>query len=337
MVPNDLNAEGRSVDDVAQLTIVKRSLFEMLDQKGMNLMDRSFLKRFAWLSIAAAIITLSLKTSAYLVSGSVGLLSDAVESIVNLIGGVVSLVMLTIASRPADESHPYGHSKAEYFSSIIEGSLIICAAVSIGVAAIDRLLFPKPLEQLGLGLIISVGASLVNLAAALVLRRAGRRHNSIALTASSQHLLTDVWTSAGVLAGIGAVALSGWEPLDALVALAVGLNITWAGFSIIRKSVFGLMDGAVPEGVKEQLQTTLASYHERGAQFHSIRTRQAGATSFISFHVVVPGSWSVHQAHQLTTELEDDLKKHVPQSVIYTHVESSDDPAAWDDQELAKS
>ncbi|MCX6135096.1 MAG: cation diffusion facilitator family transporter [Ignavibacteriales bacterium] len=299
-------------------------------------MDRSFLKRYAWLSIAAAIITLTLKSLAYYVSGSVGLLSDAVESIVNLIGGLVALVMLTIATRPADESHPYGHSKAEYFSSIIEGSLIICAAISIGVTAVNRLLFPQSLEQLGLGLLISVGASMVNLAAALVLRRAGHRHNSIALTASSQHLLTDVWTSAGVLVAIGAVALTGWELLDPLVAIAVGFNITWAGFSIVRKSVFGLMDGAVTEGVQEQLQSALTTYREQGIQFHSIRTRQASATSFISLHVVVPGSWTVHQGHQLTTALEEDLKHRIPHSVIYTHLESSDDPATWDDQDLAK-
>lgn len=297
-------------------------------------MDRSFLKRYAWLSIAAAIITLSLKSLAYYVSGSVGLLSDAVESIVNLIGGVVALVMLTIAARPADQGHPYGHSKAEYFSSIIEGSLIICAAISIAVTAVNRLLFPQPLEQLGLGLTISLGASIVNLAAALVLRRAGNRYQSIALTASSQHLFTDVWTSAGVLAAIGVVGLTGWEMLDPLVAIAVGWNITWAGSAIVRKSVAGLMDGALPAAAQAELQAALAGYREKGIHFHSIRTRQAGATSFISLDVVVPGSWSVHQGHQLTTQLEDELKLRIPHSVVYTHLESSDDPASWDDHGL---
>jgi cation diffusion facilitator family transporter len=300
-------------------------------------MNRSFLIRYAWLSIVAAIITISMKSMAYYVSGSVGLLSDAVESIVNLIGGVVALVMLSIASRPADQSHPYGHSKAEYFSSIIEGFLIICAAISIGVAAIDRLLRPQPLEQLGLGLLICVSASIVNLVAALILRRAGKRHNSIALAASSQHLLTDVWTSAGVLVGIGAVALTGWEPLDPFVAIAVGLNITWVGYAIMQKSVTGLMDGALPESAQQELQSALARYREQGIHFHSIRTRQAGATSFISLHVVVPGSWSVHQAHQLTTELEEELRRRVPSSIVHTHVESSDDPASWDDDELTKA
>lgn len=299
-------------------------------------MDRSFLIRYAWLSIAAAIITISMKSLAYYVSGSVGLLSDAVESIVNLIGGVVALFMLSIATRPADESHPFGHSKAEYFSSIIEGFLIICAAISIGAAAVDRLLHPQPLEQLGLGLLICVSASIVNLVVALILRRAGQRHNSIALVASSQHLLTDVWTSAGVLIGIGAVALTGWDPLDPLVAIVVGLNIVWAGYAIMRKSVAGLMDGALPKDAQEELQSALRKYREQGIEFHSIRTRQAGATSFISLHVVVPGSWTVHRAHLLTTELEEDLKRRVPHSVIQTHLESSDDPASWDDDELAK-
>jgi cation diffusion facilitator family transporter len=301
-----------------------------------QLMDRSFLIRYAWLSIAASIVTLAMKTLAFFVSGSVGLLSDAVESIVNLIGGLVALVMLTIATRPADESHPYGHSKAEYFSSIIEGVLIVCAAFGIGATAVERLFNPKPLEQIGLGLIISVGASLVNLVVALILRRAGNNHHSIALTASSQHLLTDVWTSAGVVVALGAVALTGWEPLDPLIAIAVGMNIIWAGYVIMRKSVSGLMDGAVPAGVQEELQTALSTYRAREIHFHSIRTRQAGATSFISLHVVVPGSWSVHQAHLLTTELEEDLKLRIPHSVVHTHLESSDDPASWDDHELAK-
>jgi cation diffusion facilitator family transporter len=299
-------------------------------------MDRSFLKQYAWLSIAAAVITLSLKTMAYLVSGSVGLLSDAIESIVNLLGGVVALTMLTIASRPADESHPYGHSKAEYFSSIIEGSLIVCAAISIGATAINRILSPRPLEQLGVGLLISVGASLVNLAAALILRRAGNRYQSIALSASSQHLLTDVWTSAGVLVGIGAVALTGWELLDPLVAIAVGLNITWAGHTIVRKSIAGLMDGAVPDSSQEHIQASLVKFRAQGIHFHSIQTRQAGATSFISLHVVVPGVWTVHQGHQVTTQLEEELKLRIPHSVVYTHLESSDDPASWDDHKLEK-
>ena len=186
-----------------------------------NTTDRKSLTRFAWLSITAAILTIALKTVAYLLPGSVGLLSDALESIVNLVGAVMALAMLTIAARPADEDHAYGHGKAEFFSSGVEGALILIAAVIIGVAAVPRFISPRPLEQIGLGMAVSVGASLINLFAALVLRQAARRHNSITLEANAHHLLTDVWTSAGVLAGVGAVALTGWERLDPAVALLV--------------------------------------------------------------------------------------------------------------------
>jgi cation diffusion facilitator family transporter len=288
-------------------------------------MNRAFLTRYAWMSIAAAIVTLGLKTGAYLVTGSVGLLSDAVESIVNLLGGLVALTMLTIATRPPDESHPFGHSKAEYFSSIIEGVLIGCASVSIGVTAVMRLLNPVPLEDLGLGLIISTGASLVNLAVALVLRSAGKKHQSIALVASSQHLMTDVWTSAGVIVGIGAVALTGFEPLDPLVAIAVAINILWAAFRIIRKSVTGLMDGAAPEDVRVHLQALISTYHDRGVDIHEVLTREFGAASYISLHFAVPGSWSVEEGHQMATDFEEVLKERVPNAIVHTHIEPIED------------
>ena len=208
--------------------------------------NRSSLTRFAWLSIAAAILTIVLKAIAYWLTGSVGLLSDALESFVNLVGALMALAMLTIAARPADEDHAYGHSKAEYFSSGVEGTLILIAAVSIGVAAIQRLITPKPLEQIGLGLGVSIVASLVNLFVALVLLRASKKHNSITLEANAQHLMTDVWTSAGVLVGVGAVALTDWERLDPIVAFLVAGNIIWSGVRIVRKSVLGLMDTALP-------------------------------------------------------------------------------------------
>jgi len=208
--------------------------------------NRSSLTSFAWLSIAAAILTIALKAIAYWLTGSVGLLSDALESFVNLVGALMALAMLTIAARPADEDHAYGHSKAEYFSSGVEGTLILIAAVSIGVAAIQRLITPKPLEQIGLGLGVSIVASLVNLFVALVLLRASKKHNSITLEANAQHLMTDVWTSAGVLVGVGAVALTDWERLDPIVAFLVAGNIIWSGVRIVRKSVLGLMDTALP-------------------------------------------------------------------------------------------
>ena len=184
-------------------------------------MDRRRLTRFAWLSVAAAVATIALKLAAYLLTASVGLLSDALESVVNLAGALMALAMLVVAARPPDEDHAYGHGKAEYFSSVLEGTLILAAAVSIGVAAVGRLLAPRALEQIGLGLAVSIVASLLNLAVAIVLLRAGRRHGSIALEANARHLLTDVWTSAGVVAGVGAVAVTGWQRLDPVVALLV--------------------------------------------------------------------------------------------------------------------
>ena len=231
----------------------------------MNLspVDRSKLTRFAWLSIAAALVTIGLKAGAYLLTGSVGLLSDALESLVNLVGAVMALTMLTIAERPADEEHPYGHSKAEYFSSGVEGSLIMVAAVGIAVAAVDRLLHPRVLEQIGLGLAISVAASLVNLGVALVLLRASKHFDSITLRANAQHLLTDVWTSAGVVAGVGAVALSGWQWLDPGVALLVAANIVWTGVRIVRESVLGLMDTAM---VPEELAAVQAALQPTGSR-----------------------------------------------------------------------
>jgi len=299
-----------------------------------DLANRASLTRFAWLSISAAIATMALKAAAYIVTGSVGLLSDAMESVVNLVGALVALTMLTIAARPADEEHAYGHSKAEYFSSGVEGTLILLAAVSIGVTAVRRLLAPQPIEQIGLGLAVSVVASLVNLAVALVLRRAGKRHQSITLEASSHHLLTDVWTSAGVLVGVGAVALSGWQRLDPIVALVVAANIVWSGVRIVRKSVLGLMDTALPAGELEAVHKVLAPYVTDRVEYHALRTRQSGARRFVSLHVLVPGEWSVHDGHQLLERIEADVRRTLPNVTVFTHLESLDDPASWDDISL---
>jgi len=296
--------------------------------------SRADLKRYAWLSIAAAIITIGLKASAYFFTGSVGLFSDALESLVNLVGALMALAMLTVAARPEDEEHTYGHSKAEYFSSGVEGTLILIAAVSIAVAAIQRLLIPRPLEQIGLGLGISVIASLVNLGVALVLRRAGRRFESITLDANSRHLMTDVWTSGGVVVGVGAVALTGWQWLDAGVAIAVAANIVWSGVGIVRRSVLGLMDAALSASEQEQLKKVLDPFRDTGIQFHALRTRQAGARRFVSMHVIVPGEWTVNQGHQLLERIEADIRRSLPGVTVFTHLESLDDPASWDDVTL---
>jgi cation diffusion facilitator family transporter len=295
---------------------------------------RANLKRYAWLSIAAAVVTIVLKTAAYLFTGSIGLLSDAMESGVNLVGALMALAMLTVAARPADEDHTYGHGKAEYFSSGVEGTLILIAALSIAVAATERFISPKPLEQLGLGLGISVGASLVNLGVALVLMKAGRRFRSITLEANSRHLMTDVWTSGGVLLGVGAVAVTGWERLDPAVALLVAANIVWTGVGIVRRSVFGLMDTALPTDEQESLRKVLDPFLGKGVQFHALRSRQAGARRFVSMHVLVPGSWTVNEGHQFLEQIEADVRKALPGVTVFTHLESLDDPASWDDVDL---
>ncbi len=295
---------------------------------------RSALKRFAWLSIAAAIATITLKTAAYLFTGSVGLLSDALESVVNLVGAFMALGMLTIAARPEDDDHAFGHGKAEYFSSGVEGTLILLAAISISVAAIHRLFWPRELQQLGVGLSVSVAASVINLVVAIVLRRASRRHDSITLEANAQHLFTDVWTSAGVLVGVGLVATTGRQLLDPVTALLVAGNIFTTGLGIVRKSVLGLMDTALPEHEIQTLEKTFASYQEQGILFHALKTRRAGSRRFISVHVLVPGAWTVHDGHQWLERIEADIRRALPGIHVITHLESLDDPAAWDDISL---
>lgn len=300
-------------------------------------MDRRSLTRFAWLSIAAAVGTMGLKAFAYQLTGSVGLLSDALESLVNLAGALMALAMLTAAARPPDEDHAYGHSKAEYFSSVLEGTLILVAAASIGAAAVDRLLDPKPLRQIGAGLAVSVAASFINLGVALVLLRAGRRERSIALTANARHLLTDVWTSVGVVVGVAAVALTGWQPLDPSIALLVAANIVWSGYRLVRTSVDGLMDKAFPPTEYAALRRVLDAHVESGIQYHALRTRESGARRFVSLHVLVPGDWTVHRGHTLLERIESDIRGVVPNVTVLTHLESLDDPASWEDQTLDRA
>ncbi|MEI8291567.1 MAG: cation diffusion facilitator family transporter [Verrucomicrobiota bacterium] len=297
-------------------------------------MNRSSLTRFAWLSIAAAIATIVLKTAAYFITGSVGLLSDAIESGVNLIGGIMALAMLTVAARPADEDHAYGHSKAEYFSSGVEGTLILVAAVSIAVTAVDRLLHPRPLEAIGMGLLISVAASAVNLIVALLILRAGRKHNSITLEANAHHLMTDVWTSVGVVAAVGLVAWTHWIWLDAVVALLVAANIVWTGVGIVRRSISGLMDISLSPADMAEVRKVLKIYEQTGIQFHALLSRQAGARKFISLHVLVPGDWTVQRGHELLDKIEADIRRVLADSVVFTHLESLDDPASWADEKL---
>jgi cation diffusion facilitator family transporter len=297
-------------------------------------MKGTSLTRFAWLSIAAAVVTIGLKTTAWWITGSVGLLSDAMESVVNLVGGFMALAMLTVAERPADENHPYGHGKAEYFSSGVEGTLILIAALSIGVAAVDRLISPRPLEEIGIGLAVSIAASLVNFGVAVLLLRVGSKRNSITLEANARHLLTDVWTSVGVVAGVGMVAWTGWQRLDPIVALAVAANIIWTGVGIVRRSVGGLMDIALPVEDRVAVWLVLKGHEQAGVKFHALWTRQAGVRKFISLHVLVPGDWTVQRGHQLLERIEDDIRQAVRDSTVFTHLESLDDPTSWDDETL---
>jgi cation diffusion facilitator family transporter len=299
-------------------------------------MKRAPLTRYAWISIVAAVFTIALKGAAYFITGSVGLLSDAIESVVNLIGGMMALSMLSVAARPADKEHAYGHTKAEYFSSGVEGALIVVAAVSIAAAAVPRLIAPKPLVEMGMGLAVSLAASLVNLGVALLLLRVGRERHSITLEANARHLLADVWTSAGVLAGVGLVALTRWNTLDPVVALVVAVNIIWTGVRIVRQSVLGLMDTALPPGEVAVVWKVLDRYAEGGVQFHAFRTRQAGARRFVSMHVLVPGDWTVHRGHELLEQIEGEIRRALPDTTVFTHLESLDDPASWEDQTLER-
>jgi len=299
-------------------------------------MSQRNLTRYARLSIAAALITMALKIVAWQITDSVGLLSDAAESLVNLAGAFMALAMLTIAARPADADHAYGHGKAEYFSSGLEGGLILIAAIGIGAAAIGRLLHPQPLEQVGIGLAVSAAASVVNLGAALVIHRAGKQQHSITLEANAQHLLTDVWTSIGVIVGVAAVALTGWNWLDPVVALVVAANIVYAGIKIVQRSVLGLMDASLSPEDQRAIQGILKRHTRERVEFHALRTRQSGARRFISVHVLVPGDWTVQQGHDLLEQIEDDLRAVVPNSTVFTHLESIDDPASWKDLELER-
>jgi cation diffusion facilitator family transporter len=288
------------------------------------------------MSVAAAVATIGLKGGAYVLTDSVGLLSDALESVANLVAAVVALHALTVAQRPADEEHAYGHTKAEYFSSGFEGALVLVAALVIIGAAVERLLSPEPLTNVGVGLAISVVASLINLGVARALFGAARAHGSIALEADAHHLMTDVWTSVGVLASVAVVGVTGWTVLDPLVALVVAANITRVGVSLVRRSMLGLLDTALPAAVQEEIQGVLRRHRDQGIQFHALRTRRSGARRFMSVHVLVPGEWTVQRGHDLLERIEAEIRTVVPRITVFTHLEPVEDPVAWDDTTLER-
>lgn len=289
------------------------------------------LTRFAWLSIAAALVTIGLKTTAWLLTGSVGLLSDAAESLVNLVAAIAALVALRVALLPPDRNHNYGHSKAEYFSAAIEGLMIFIAAAVILATSVDRFLHPQPLSNVGVGLLVSVVASVVNGLVAWVLLRAGSKHRSITLTADGKHLLTDVWTSVGVVVGVALVWLTGWDRLDAVVAFAVGINILVTGWGLIASSTAGLMDVSLPKEDNARIHEILASWTSDQVQFHAVRTREAGHRRFMEMHILVPGAWSVKRGHDLTEDVIDSLLEAFPDLRVNAHLEPIEDPRSYED------
>ena len=295
------------------------------------------LQRYAWLSVAAALATIALKTYAWQVTGSVGMLSDALESLINLAAALLALSMLRLAAAPPDAAHPYGRFKAEYFASGIEGALIVFAAVSIAYAAVPRLADPQPIEAPLLGIALSALASAINLACGRLLISAGKRLHSIALEADGHHLMTDVWTSAGVIVGVALVAGTGWNLLDPLIALAVAVHIVLTGFMLMRRSFAGLLDAAIPEAERAEVEKIFAEYRKRyGVEFHALLTRQAGARRFISFHLLVPDAWPVDRAHQLSEEIEERIRSMVPNAILLTHIEPISQPASYDDVKLER-
>jgi len=289
------------------------------------------LTRFAWLSIAAAVVTIGMKTTAWMMTGSVGLLSDAAESVVNLVAGVVALIALKVAAAPASERYTYGRTKAEYFSAAIEGMMIFVAAAVILVSAVERFLNPRPLDNVGIGLVISIVASVVNGAVAIVLLRAGRRYRSLTLTADGHHLMTDVVTSVGVVVGVGLVWLTDWTRLDPIVAFAVGVNIIVTGIRLLLESMRGLLDVTLPEEENARLTEILRSHTTEETRFHGLQTRVSGRERYATVHVLVPDDWTVLAGHDFIEGIEREMREAVPGLVVLSHLEPISDPASYED------
>lgn len=292
------------------------------------------LLRLAALAILVSLAVIGLKLVAWGVTGSVGLLSDAAESLANLAGAIMAYLMLALAAQPPDDEHTYGHSKAEYFASGFEGGLILVAAVAIAWAGISRLMAPRPLDAVGIGVGVALAASLLNLYVARILLKAGREHGSITLEASGHHLMTDVWTSVGVVGAVGTAALTGWNWLDPVAALLVSAHILWVGWGLVRRSALGLLDTALPAQELGRIRGVLSEYEAGGIQFHALRTRTAGRRSFVSMHVLVPGEWTVQKGHDLAEEVEERIRGQVPGSTVFTHLEPVEDPLSFLDQRL---
>jgi cation diffusion facilitator family transporter len=286
---------------------------------------------YAWMSVFTSVVTIGLKFAAWWVTDSVGLLSDAIESLVNLAAALVALWTLHYISTGADDDHNFGHEKAEYFSSGIEGGLIFVAAISIIVSAMPRLINPEPLGPLGLGIALSVLAAGANALCSWFLLKGARAHRSITLEADAHHLLADVWTTVGVIVAVLLVPVTGWLRLDPIVAVVVALQILWTGWRLIRRSYDGLMDKAIPESEREAIVRVLETLRQEGCDYHALRTRQAGRKHFIDVHILVPGVMSVQAGHDLVERIEQEISRQAPYVEVLAHLEPLEDPKSWDD------
>ena len=290
--------------------------------------------RYACYSIIASILTLTLKFTAYGVTGSVGLLSDALESLVNLTAGAIALTALIIAARPADSRHAYGHGKVEYFASAAEGGMILLAALGIAWEAWQRFNEPADLQNLTIGLVTAALAAAVNFAAARILLSAGRRFDSITLEADARHLLTDVWTSIGLILGLGLILINpSWRILDPIIAGIMAVNIMFTGISLLRRSAAGLMDATLPRDQMQAIEEAILATHD-GAEYHGLRARKSGSLVFVDFHLLVPGTTSVKAAHDLTCDMEEAIRARLPRSQVTVHVEPMEDAVSRDGERV---
>ena len=287
-------------------------------------------QRVALLSIGASIVTLLLKFGAYFLTNSVGLLSDAAESAVNLTAALIAFAAITIADRPADVNHSYGHDKAEYFSSGAEGALILVAAFTILYAAVTRILNPVPVENIGIGAIVAGIASAINFGVSRIMLRVSKQHDSIALEADAHHLMTDVWTSVGVIGGVILVGITGWALLDPLLAIAVGLNIIWMGVKLIRRSSQGLMDQALPAQEVKVVQQAVQTTAGVDTPYHALRTRKSGSRRFVDMHLLMPGRTTVQESHDVVRKIESAIQEQLANTSITIHIEPLEDASSWD-------
>jgi cation diffusion facilitator family transporter len=298
---------------------------------------REGITRYAWLSILTAFFIIVLKVLAFCLTGSIGFLSDALESVANIFAAIITLIALIIAARPPDEEHGFGHTKVEYISSGVEGVLILVAAILIAVQAVQRLIYPQPLEQVGVGIFVSGIAALGNFIVARIILRAGEQHRSAALRADANHLLTDVWTSVGVILGVFLVGLTGWLRLDPIIGLLVAIQIIIMAIRLLKLAVNGLMDASLPIDEIAQIEHILDRFRAQGVLFHALRTREAGSQRFVSFHVQVPGTWSVQQGHELLEEIEYEIRQALNPVTVFTHLEPVEDPLSWVDTSLNRT